>query len=176
MANIGAYHISSEAAINAIMTGLANDPRFKNAAKRLSRTVQGELSTLGDYSQRLFGQIMMSPFRAFRRQMPAVIATVQQMGKAIQHGGWAAMMQVLDDRTGSNGRVVGTWRLIAQYAGILGRVIRDVLWPALRDVSTIVGGALYVVLRAFGDILGFRHKAHDSAPHRYDLHPRDLGC
>jgi len=152
-AGIGALNIPANVAIDAIMRGIATDPKFKGAAAALQQTMQGQLSTMHDYASRLFGMIVQSPFNAIKGHMNTINNDLAKLTQTMNQQGFGAMIHQLDTMVGGGGRLVNAWTLVRETVKTVADIVKHDLWPAFRDVSQVTGALLYPALLLINNIM-----------------------
>jgi tape measure domain-containing protein len=136
MANIGALRIPANIAIEAIMRGIEQDPRFKGAAAKLQQSAQGQLSTLHDYAAQLFGDIMQAPFEGIVHALPHLNDDLAKLSKTMHDSGFPAFIRQLDQMTHSGGHLEQVVGVIADTFVQLWRITK-ILWQSFQDVVKV---------------------------------------
>lgn len=154
--NIGRLGIPAKTAIDAIVRGMEGDPArggFGGAADLLQNTVTGQLNTIKDYADQLFGTILTAPFRAIRESLPRFSSTLREMTEAMKNEGFMAMVRVIDEHIGGNGRLIMTINWLIGVLGSLKQILMEGVWPALWANAKIIGMILMPFLWALSEVL-----------------------
>lgn len=157
LAKVGTLGIPANVALEAIIRGMERTPDlggFKGAAEELSTTVTGQLSTIADYSQQLFGMATLAPFYAFRNSLPGVALTLQTATEAMKDRGFFAMVQAFDDGANAGGRLVAVLEYITGVGKDVATIFSEGIWPALWMNTKILLGLLLPALWVFAQVLG----------------------
>jgi len=148
MARIGELGIPAQTAIDAIVSGMERAPEqggFKGAAEVMAQTVNGQLSTIRDYTAQLFGQLTLAPFEAFREDLPAISKGLQDATEAMRSGGWDAFVASVDESVGAGGKLITVMRFLRQDLGALARILSGAVFQALWADAKVVGTLLLPV-------------------------------
>jgi len=117
LANIGQLQIPADIAIEAIMRGL--NQRYQGMAAKQAKTLQGQLSNLHDYAEKLFGTITMPLYSWMEHKfIPRVNNLVGELQKAGQTGGFWGIIDFLQHRFGLTG----------PFGIGLVKAIKEVIW------------------------------------------------
>lgn len=154
-AGVGALRIPSNIAINAIMQGIATDPKFKGAAAALQKSMQGQISTLHDYFSQLMGSIVKAPFNMVNKALPKINDNLLKLNKTMEKQGFTAMIDQLDGMINAGGRLSSVWDTISRVGSSIGKLFRNVIWPAFKDVSNLVGSVLKPIFDALAGTMAF---------------------
>jgi tape measure domain-containing protein len=152
---IGRLGLRADVAIEAIIKGIQEDPKFKGAAAALQETTQGRLTTFHDYISRLFGDIMIAPFTLFSDKLVIINDDLTQLVNTLENRGFDDFVRQLDRMVGAGGRLVRLWGVIKVNATGAALVFRNDLLPAFLAVSNIAGLILYPLLILLGQGLIF---------------------
>ena len=156
LARVGELGIPAETALEAIIRGMERTPDmggFRGAAKELSTTVTGQLTTISDYAQQLFGMIMIAPFNAIRDSLPGISATIQAATEAMRDNGFMAMVRAFDEGAGAGGRLVGVMEYLIGVGTDLATIFQKGLWPAVWANARIILALLLPALWALAQVL-----------------------
>ena len=156
LARVGELGIPANVAIEAIVRGMERGPLqggFKGAAEELSKTVTGQLSTIADFAQQLFGTIMIAPFTAMQDSLPQVSETMQAMSEAMRDQGFMAMVHAFDEGADAGGRVVTVMEYLIGVGKDLGTIFSKGLWPAIWANAKIIIALLLPALWALAQVL-----------------------
>jgi tape measure domain-containing protein len=167
IAQIGRLRLRADYGIEAIIRGLETDPKFKGASAALQKTVQGRLTTISDYSQRLFGRILLRPFQLFRRELRTVEYRLKILDKVMKNKGFTAMVARLDQMVGASGKLVAVWWLLMTAGTALGLVLTQTIIPALKLSSDILAPILIPLFYLLGHAMLFA--AQNSSILKYAL-------
>ena len=154
MANIGAFRIDANKAIEAIMQGISTDPRFEGAAEALEATATGRLTTFRDLFGRIMGTILLAPFERFSDSLGRVNDALRELTTIRTTQGFGPMIAAIDEMIGAGGNLVRVWNLISGLGRNSAAFFRNVLAPALTDTAQVVGMVLYPTLLLLSSVLG----------------------
>nr|WP_276611860.1 tape measure protein [Kineococcus vitellinus] len=178
--------ISGTQAADIITKGLANDPRFQNAMDNQSKTFLGQIANFRERAKLGMATAFtpMRDFLA-RDVMPDVNRIGEKgfdrLGKSIvkltarakgaypqikglgaemlfmyRQGGFDSVVSLLDDRTGSGGRLVSIWEDVQDIVGNVKTLWVGTVWPFLQDagpkIFDIFVGAVDII-RGITDLL-----------------------
>jgi len=152
---IGSLGLRGDVAIEAIMKGINTDPRFKGAAQALAGTVSGQASILHDYMQRLFGELMMAPFKAVKRNFPGLIKDIIAMSDAMNQGGFSSFANVLDRVVGAQGRLKDTLMTTGHFLAAFGRIWVAYVLPAIKLAAIMIYLVLVPSMKLLTPLLNF---------------------
>lgn len=130
MANIGRLHIPAKLGIEAILQGMERD--FHGMAKDQATTFTGLMSTIHDYTQKLFGTITHPLFVWLsEKALPKIVTLTKAMSEGFERGGWTGMMRAMDQSLGLGGKLNIVWGRLASIGHSLGIILGQEIWPAL---------------------------------------------
>jgi tape measure domain-containing protein len=137
MAHIGELRIPADVAIPALLRGMQRE--FKGMAEEQSKTFQGQLSTLRDYTARTLGDITQPLFDRIRLEfLPMAIKVAEAISEGFKAGGFDEAVRRVDLLLDQNGRLVNAWEKAKEVGADLWAVISKGLWPAIRDIGIIL--------------------------------------
>lgn len=150
VAHIGELNIPADVALDALIKGWRK--RFGGLAAEQAKTFQGQLSTLHDNAQSMFGAISFPLFEWMRvKALPRLNKLVIEMQKAAKDGGgMTAAIAVLDKNLGTGNELQRIWKNLSDITKLFGKVLQDVVAPALENVYKGFGGLLPPMLALKG--------------------------
>jgi tape measure domain-containing protein len=143
--NIGNLAIPASIAIPALMKGMAE--QFSGMSAEQAKTMQGQLSSLHDYTAQLFGTLTMPLYDALRtRWIPRASRLVNDMQAAAKAGGGInSAIAVMDKDLGAGGHIMDWWTNLRKIFGSTAIVLRRSLVPAFADAAGILNSTTYAL-------------------------------